>query len=50
MRHIYGKVFENSGQPIFFDIFLKLRPEIKVTHRGVQIFFPVAKRKPLAVK
>ena len=27
MRHIYGTLFENTGQPIF----LKLMPEIKVT-------------------
>ena len=27
MRHIYGTLFDNTGQPIF----LKLMPEIKVT-------------------
>ena len=27
VRHIYGTLFDNTGQPIF----LKLRPEIKVT-------------------
>ena len=31
MRRIYGKLFENTGQPIFYNIILKLRSEIKVT-------------------
>ena len=31
MRHIYGTLFDNTGQPIFTIFFLKLRPESKVT-------------------
>ena len=31
MRNIYGTVFDNTGQPIFYDDFLELRPETKVT-------------------
>ena len=32
MRHNYETLFDNIGQPIFYDIFLlKLRPESKVT-------------------
>ena len=32
MRRIYGKLFDNTGQPMFLkDIILKLRSEIKVT-------------------
>ena len=32
MQHIYGTLFDNTGQPIFTIIlFLELRPENKVT-------------------
>ena len=31
MRHIYGTLFDNTGQPIFTIFFLKLRTESKVT-------------------
>ena len=31
MQHICGKLFDNTGQTIFYDFFRKLRPEIKVT-------------------
>ena len=32
MRHIYGTLFDSTGQPIFTIIlFLELRPESKVT-------------------
>ena len=31
MRHIYGMLFDNTGQPIFTIFFLKLRPESMVT-------------------
>ena len=31
MRHIYGTLFDNTGQPILRYFFLKLRPESKVT-------------------
>ena len=32
MQHIYGTLFDNTGQPIFTIIlFLELRPESKVT-------------------
>ena len=31
MQHICGKLFDNTGQTIFYDFFRKLMPEIKVT-------------------